>query len=458
MIRFAANCVAITLIVCLVQAPTHAVDADRHVVVVCIDGLAAYLVQDPKAPLPTVRQLAKEGSYAEAGMSVSNPAVTWPNHTTLVTGVRPMMHGVLANGMLVRGQGGGLTTIESKRDQSQLIRGTTIVDIAHQKGLKTAEINWPCTRNSASLDDSFPDVPDAVQHMSARLRSELIAEGLLENETHASFSENSPVVKDWIWTQAACHIIRERKPNLMLIHLLNVDTTHHASGPQTGPGYTANGYADMCLRQIIDAIDTAGIGSKTTIIVLSDHGFMSTPNAICPNVILKQQGLLTESNGKIVSAQVHVISEGGIGLIYCTNQANAPDLIAKAKKLFEGQTGVVEVLTPDRFAEYGIPHPREYDQAPDAILVAAEGYAVANNVEGDSFVTTTALAKTSLGSHGFLSTTPKMNATLVATGAHIKKGVKLEKIENVDVAPTIAHILQLDGLKFDGRVLQEALD
>src|SRR3954451_25019076 len=50
----------------------------RHVVVVCIDGFAAYLLDDPKAPVPTLRKLAKEGAVAEGGMRVSNPSVTWP--------------------------------------------------------------------------------------------------------------------------------------------------------------------------------------------------------------------------------------------------------------------------------------------------------------------------------------------------------------------------------------------
>jgi len=74
--------------------------SDRHVVVVCIDGFAAYLLDDPKAPVPTLRKLAKEGAVAESGMKVSNPSITWPNHTTLVSGVEPEKHGVLANGVL----------------------------------------------------------------------------------------------------------------------------------------------------------------------------------------------------------------------------------------------------------------------------------------------------------------------------------------------------------------------
>ena len=73
-----------------------------HVVVISLDGMPGYMLDDPKALLPNIRRLAKEGVQAPGGMKVSNPSVTWPNHTTMVTGVRPRRHGVLANGVLVR--------------------------------------------------------------------------------------------------------------------------------------------------------------------------------------------------------------------------------------------------------------------------------------------------------------------------------------------------------------------
>lgn len=127
----------------------------------------AYLLNDPKAPLPTIRQLAREGAVVDGGMRVSNPAVTWPNHTSLVTGVRPEKHGVLANGVLVRGAVGAPVIVDPKQDKAALVRVRTLYDAAHAAGLTTAEINWPCTRRAMSLHDSFPDVPDAVAHSMA---------------------------------------------------------------------------------------------------------------------------------------------------------------------------------------------------------------------------------------------------------------------------------------------------
>lgn len=447
-----------TLVVCLLATSWVRADApDRHVVVVCIDGLAAYLLDDLKAPLPTVRRLAREGCVASGGMTVSNPSVTWPNHTTLVTGVAPAKHGVLANGILIRGASDVPVSVDAKRDQRELVRVTTVLDAAHAANLTTAEVNWPCTRGSPSLHDSFPDVPDAVVHMTPRLREELISQGLLTDATQASFAANSTVGRDWIWTEAACHLIRARKPNLLLVHLLNVDATHHSLGPQTPAGYTANAYADMCLSRIVDAIEEAGIAPQTTLIVVADHGFTTTPKAVCPNALLRQQGLLSVVGGKIQDARVHVIPEGGIGLVYCTNPAEAEADRQRVKTMFLGQEGVAAIVLPDEFAEYGLPHPREYSQAPDAVLVAKDGYAVSALAEGDAWVASNVEGRTSLGSHGFVSTLNKMNAPCVLHGWGIRRGGELPSVHNIDIAPTVAKLLGLIEFTADGRVLTEAL-
>lgn len=467
MVRFARHihlwawCQALALVsgLCAVtyaQAPP-ATGSDRHVVIVSIDGFAAYLLNDPKAPVPTIRKLAKYGTVIEEGIRVSNPSVTWPNHTTLVTGVRPEKHGVLANGVLVRGAPEVPVFVDPKRDQKDLVRVPTLFEVAKAAGLSTAEVNWPCTRSASSLNDSFPDVPDQITHMTPRLREELIQRGILADATDKSFAANSSPGRDLIWTETACHIIRERKPNLLLLHLLNVDSTHHAEGAQSPPGYTANAYADMCLARVVSAVEEAGIRDSTTIIVLADHGFTLTPKAIRPNVILRQQGLLTVASGKIATAKVHVFPEGGIGLVYCTDPATADVDSKRVRELFLGQEGVADVVEPERFSQLGIPHPREYSQSPNLVLVAQDGYGVSGSAEGETFAAAGTESRVSAGSHGFVATEPKMNAVCVLSGAGIRPGGRLPSTENIDIAPTAARLLGLPSFPCDGRVLAGAL-
>ena len=432
--------------------------ADRHVVLISIDGFAGYLVDDPKVPLPNIRYLAKEGCIVDGGMTVSDPSVTWPNHTTLVTGLKPGRHGVIANGVLVRGGIGVPVKIDSNRDKMDLVQVPTIADVAHAAGLRTAEVNWPCTRNSESFDDQFPDVPNSLEYTTPRLRTELIEKGLLRDESQASFRSVSVVGLDYVWTEAACHLIRQRKPHLTLVHLLNNDATHHRRGAQTQDSYTANAYADMCVGRILDAIDDAGIRETTTVILVADHGFTLTPKAIRPNVLLRKAGLLTAEGGELTQAQVHVVPEGGVGYVYCTNPATASQRAAFVQKLLLGQEGVADFLLPDRFNEVGFPHPRENNQVPDAIVVAKDGYGVSGNVTGETLVATYQEARTALGSRGFLAKSPKMKAMCILSGAGIRPGGKIQEIDNTAIAPTIARLL---GLKYDyaeGQPLSNAFE
>jgi predicted AlkP superfamily pyrophosphatase or phosphodiesterase len=450
----------ITLILCALSSisSVRAADKNSHVVIISIDGLAGYLLDDPKAPLATIRSLAKSGGFVAGGMRVSNPSVTWPNHTSLVTGVRPEKHGVLANGVLVRGGVNVPVIVDPRRDKSDLVRVATIYDVAKATGLSTAEVNWPCTRGAQSLDASFPDVPEAVEHTTPAFRKELVAAGLLADETEASFkAAHSNASRDILWTEAACHLIRTRKPNLLLLHLLNVDATHHAEGPRSQPGYTANALADLLVGRVLAALDEAGIRERTTIFVVADHGFAMTPKAVCPNRLLRQEGLLKAEAGKVVEARVNVFPEGGIGLVYCNDPGAVEADRQKVKALFAGREGVAEVLEPSQYHEHGLPHPREYGQAPDLVLVCASGYAVNADAAGEAWVEPSEKVKTSLGSHGLIARDAQMNAMCVVAGRGIRAGSQTAEAENIDVAPTVAKLLDLKDFKADGRALEALL-
>jgi predicted AlkP superfamily pyrophosphatase or phosphodiesterase len=115
------------------------------------------------------------------------------------------------------------------------------------------------------------------------------------------------------------------------------------------------------------------------------------------------------------------------------------------------------VIEGDRFAEYGLPDVRDWPQMADMVLVAKDGYAFSNTADEERWVAPNTAAGTSIGSHGFLSTDPKMNAIFVASGAGLRKGVTLEGVENIDVAPTIAQLLGIQLDNVEGKVLKEAL-
>ena len=96
--RNAAAVLAGSAILLVMAASSAAVESapSRAVIVISVDGLAAFYLADPRADMPTIRSLAEQGAAAER-MKVSAPSVTWPNHTTMVTGVKPARHGVVGN-------------------------------------------------------------------------------------------------------------------------------------------------------------------------------------------------------------------------------------------------------------------------------------------------------------------------------------------------------------------------
>ncbi|HVY71679.1 MAG TPA: alkaline phosphatase family protein [Verrucomicrobiae bacterium] len=437
--------------------PAASAAPNRHVVLITIDGFPAYLFHDPKASLPNIRQLAAQGVEAE-GMRVSSPSVTWPNHTTIVTGVNPARHSVLYNGVLELGGPGLPVKIDPNRDKADLVAVPTIYDRLHAAGFRTAAINWPCTRNVTTLDDNFPDVPDNLANTTPRLRQELVARGVLASESDAAFDQLSGAARDEVWVQAACEVIRRRKPHLLYLHLLNTDGVHHRYGPSSPASYTAIALADAYVGRLLGALDEAGIRSKTTVFVTADHGFATATNVLHPNVLLRRAGLLQlGASNQIVSARAQVVPEGGMGMVYLTNPATRDEDRRKVLELFEGQEGVARVLQPVDYAAYGFPLPDRNRRMSDLVIAAKDGYAVAGIATGENFVNP-AGRQTNLGYHGYLADNPRMNATLVVAGRGIKRGAKIGMVSNLDLAPTVARLLGQTLPNVDGEVLAEILD
>src|SRR5688572_1001781 len=310
-------CVAVILLL----GSASAAEVNRHVVLITIDGFPATMMKDPKTPIPRIRELAAEGVVAE-GMRVSTPSVTWPNHTTLVTGVHPDKHSVLYNGILTRKGPDEPVAVDPKKTKAELVAVPTVYDLLHAKGLRTSGINWPATRAAQTIHDDFPDVPDTLLHSTPLLIQEMVSDGVLPSSKDADFRAMTGPARDEVWTQPACHVILQRKPHFMMFHLLNTDGIHHKYGPQSPASYTALALADVHVGRIVDALEKAGVRKQTTIIVTSDHGFATITNVLYPNAVLRKAGLLeTGATNQITKARVQLVSEGGLGMIYLNNPA-----------------------------------------------------------------------------------------------------------------------------------------
>ncbi len=137
--------------------PLQSVAQSNHVILITVDGLAAYHLFDESLEIPNLRQLIAQGTMAESSETVF-PSVTHPSHTTLVTGRLPIEHGVLNNNMRNRVTGETYHVTNKKRAES--VKVPTLFDVAKKHGLKTAAFFWPETKSDAAIDFNMPEVLD----------------------------------------------------------------------------------------------------------------------------------------------------------------------------------------------------------------------------------------------------------------------------------------------------------
>lgn len=423
---------------------------DRIVVVISIDGFPAYAFDDPRLPTPTLHRLAREGVKAQ-GMKIVNPAVTWPNHTAMITGVPPAKHSVLFNGLLVRDNPKLPPRVEPWRDKEEMVKPPTVYDLAFKAGLTTAQVDWVAITNPKTITWEFAERPD----VKGVIEKEMIAEGIVKEKDLLEFTKSSPAWRDEVWTNAAAHIITKHKPNLLLYHLLNIDATHHRYGPNTPAGITALAYADSRVHQILETLKTANLLDRATVLVVSDHGFKTAKRNIRPNTILREKGLLTVEGTKVTSADAYVIPEGGTAMVYVTDPANRKRLVPQLKEWFSKLEGVDRILGPEDFPALGMPDPEKNNQMADLVIAGKEGYSFGANPDGAPVVDI--ISPGNPGNHGYLNSDPDMNAIFIAWGYGVTPGGSLPMINNVDVAPTIASLLGLKMNNIDGVPLNSIL-
>jgi predicted AlkP superfamily pyrophosphatase or phosphodiesterase len=407
---------------------------DRQVIVISIDGLPAYAFSDPNFSMPAVRRLGKEGAVAE-GMRTVNPAVTWPNHTSMVTGVSPSKHGVLFNGLPVRNGEGKPLRVEPWVPKHDLVQAITVYDLAFAAGLRTAEVDWVAIQQPKTIHHSFaerPTLEDAIPR-------EMIAAGIINENDISTFAKTNIVRRDEIWTDAGVHILRKHKPNLLLFHLLATESGQHRYGARSLGAYTSWALADAHIRRLVEAA-----GPNATFIVVSDHGFKTYDKIIRPNAWMAAKGM---------SGDVYTIPEGGSAMVYITRASKKAELAPKVRAELTSLQGVSRIIEPSEYQQFGFPPPNE--RMADFVILAEDRYAFDGTETGEPLVDVP--AGSTPGAHGYVNTDPAMNAAFVASGAGIKKGVKLGVIRNLDVAPTIAHLLGLEMKNIEGQPLSEIL-
>jgi predicted AlkP superfamily pyrophosphatase or phosphodiesterase len=451
-ILFFASLVALTYNLCAADGPTA-----KHVVLVSIDGLAASYFDDPRAEMPTIRMLAKSGARAK-GMLTSFPSVTWPSHTSLITGVQPARHGVIGNSVWSRKLERPLVYIgDPELTKSEAVRVPTLYDVAHKAGLKCGSIIWPCCNGTDSLNWVIPDAGRADLHAkftTPGLVDELGKVGIDISKLGVwGWNKEHSAERDVLYTRVANYLVQKQRANLVLVHLVTPDGVEHNHGPHTPEAYKSVAESDQQVAEIWNTLQTPPLKDSSTLFVVSDHGFAPYEKFVRPNVVLKELGLIAAEDDKVNSRLAWCVAQGGSAFIYVLDAARKPQITAQLKERLAKLEGVAAVIAPDQYGRLGFPRPETNGEAPDLVLSTGPGYSFIEAVAGDAVGD----AGGHKGSHGHDPAPDYMHATFVAAGTGIKPGVQLNVINNVDVAPTIARLIGLALPNVDGRVLDEIL-
>jgi predicted AlkP superfamily pyrophosphatase or phosphodiesterase len=428
-----------------------------RLILISIDGLAHFYWSDPLARMPVLRGLAERGASA-AGMSTVFVSTTWPCHVSIVTGVGPRTHGVVSNHILNRATSVAEDfTGDPIYDAADLVRAPTFYDRAHAAGLKTAAIDWPATRRARSLDFNLPmfkSQRNFEAHTDARVWKELAELGY-PVERQGEWAElPRRFLKDAMVADLAIDVLKRQAPDVLLMHFLCADSHQHLYGPRSPEAYWAIAYIDGLVGRVLASLGADGL-ERTSVVVVSDHGFLPVAREIRPNVRLRKRGLLrVGADGAIAGGEARFVTNGGSGWVYLAGGGDPARLARDLRPELAGLEGVAGVWTAEAYAGLGLPAPADEARAGDVIVEAAPGYMLSEEARGEDEHGVPKYR----GNHGQRPDYDDNHALFLAAGRGIKRGVTLGRITSRDVAPTLSALLELAPAPADGRRLAEILD
>jgi len=420
----------------------------QHLIIVSIDGLLPSCYTNPDAhglKVPTLRELARNGAWSPGARGVV-PTVTYPSHTSMATGANPGTHGIVANGPWdpLRKADGAL------RFYTEDIRVPTLWDVARAAGLRTGLVYWPVTvgaRATAIVPEFWREDATAEDQ---KLQRAMSTPGLLEAVAarFPGFWDRflPPRVRDEAAGDIAVHIIETVRPELLMVHMFDVDHWQHNRGPFSPEAKEMVETADRQLARIIEAAKTAGIWERTALAVVSDHGFSPYTQRVRPGVLLRDESLVTlDNSGRVTGWKAWLLAGGGYAYVYVKDPADekTKHLLLNIFQSRAGRsgTGIGRLMTRPQIAADG--------GDPNAFLwmEAAEDFGITGGYTGD-YISQVGFA----AQHGQHPARPEMHTSMLFYGPSIEPG-RIEGARLIDLAPTVAPWLGLRMEKAEGKPL-----
>lgn len=369
--------------------------AAPYVVLVSLDGFRWDYPE--KYETPNLKRMAAEGATAPQGMIPAFPSLTFPNHYTIVTGLYPGHHGIVANTFYDPARQAMYSYTDSKTNgDGAWYGGVPLWSLAEKQGMRSASFFWP-TSNAEIAGER----PTYYLNYGGAVPNELRVQQVIA----------------WLKLPAA------QRPHFITLYFSDVDHQGHVNGPKSPEVAEAVHQLDSIVGELES--DLKQLRLRIDLFVVADHGMATREGD--PIDLDKYAGL---SAFKTAGA-----------LLYAPDDAAA----AKAAQQLSGASDKFKVYRrsalPARF------HLDDNPRVGDPVVVPTGPYIIRAHPPADTGKPQT-LNK---GEHGYDPATMKeMRAIFLAEGPDIRAGYRLKPFENVNIYPLLAQILGLQTGKVDG--------
>lgn len=435
----AALLVVLTLLVAIAAAPAPL----PILLIISIDGLRPDYITAADThglKIPALRRFVSEGAYAD-GVEGVIPTVTYPSHTTLITGVWPAKHGILANTVF-----DPLRTAQSAWYwYAEDIRVPTLWDAAARAGWTTASVQWPVSVGARVTWD-IPEYWRSGNEEDAKLLRAVSTPALLaELEAELGpYPRKLEIEDDESRGRFAARLLEKKRASLLTLHLLALDHAQHETRPFSVEALAVLERQDAVVAKLRETAERLAPG-RAFVAIVSDHGFAAVTATLNLFIAFRDAGLLTIERGRITDWKAIPWTSGGSAAIMLKDAADGVtrgQVRALLDKLAaDPANGIDRVLDADALhARGGFP--------PAAFLVGLRpGWQMSTALTG------ALLSSGKGGNHGHLPDVPDLRASFFLVGPGVPAGRALGLIDMRDVAPTLARRVGLSLPTANGKPL-----
>jgi predicted AlkP superfamily pyrophosphatase or phosphodiesterase len=370
-------------------------------------------------------------------------------HTTIATGVHPDKHGIHHNNPL--------QPFVREEDQRwfwfrEAVKAPTIYDAVRKAGMSTAGLLWPVSGKS-SIKYNIPEIRALKGENQAlkvlRSGSPLYCIRMELKYGRIRQGITQPYLDDFT-TKCAVDTIKRNKPNLLMMHLIDLDDAKHMYGTDSDEVKEVVLRMDHRLGEIMQAVEDAGLKEDTVIMVLGDHGQFNVRYKVHLNNLLQAKGLIYEENGELKWRAYFQCGGGSAYLHIRPGDEEAQQLALTAVEEFmkNETSGIESVYNRERLDQFHASHSARI------MLEARRGYCFDESLE-EQLITDLEAHGVRYATHGYSPDKSGYRCNIVVSGDRIKHDYPIGDIGMVDIAPTMGRILGIDFGQGDGRVLEE---